>query len=159
MSQSSLEWRTHGLEVKTERMDSTQMKSTWPVAIPNSHCALTEFNLLEEDRCFARQKQVLSSDYLSTCTKLNRYNIFNAINHLCPYIIRLYFSHKWTNSPIYLKAEYLFYPVLFTQTHPFIVKFLFHSHYCNNTIFKSDFNFYINLICIFWDITRSFLET
>ena len=108
-------------------------------------------NLLEEGWCFAQQKWVLSSDYLSTCTKLNRNNIFNAINDLCPYIIRLYFSHKWTNSPIYLKAEYLFYPHKHIPSH---CNSFFHSHYCNNTIYKSNFNLIQNKKYLYLHILR-----
>ena len=81
--------------------------------------------LLEEGQCFAWQKWVLSSDYLSICTKLNRSNIFSAIYNLCLYIITLSFSHIWANSPIYLKALYLIHPILFTETHPFTVQFHF----------------------------------
>ena len=97
-------------------------------------------DLLEECQCFTWQKWVQSSDYLSTCTKLNRNNIFNAINDLCPYIIRLYFSHKWTNSPIYLKLNISF-TLFYSHKHiPSQCNFFFHSHYCNKTICKSNFN-------------------
>jgi hypothetical protein len=76
-----------GHECWTKVTVSRSRSSWWSTRDPNPNLY---YDLLEEGRCFARQKRVLSFDYLVICKTGNKIVLFTTIYYLCTYITMVF---------------------------------------------------------------------